>query len=154
MKARWPLIVGGIVVLVLAALSFLNGQVARHYHRPRLSQFHYTDVRSAQEAGAVEYSRFPSILPASSTDLNVWFREESELGGSFTFPVRDLPALKERARQVSGAVINDSPIKDSVGEHFAVITFSDQGGAFEIVISPLDKDRGLLHGLWERTPVR
>ena len=137
MRARWLLIVGGIFVLILAALSFFSWQAARHYHRPRFN-FHYTDLRSAKEAGAVAYSRFPSILPASSTDLNVWFREESELGGSFTFPVQDLPALKERARQVSGAVI----------------TYSDQGNAFEIVISPLDKDRGLLYGLWERKPVR
>lgn len=153
MRARWLLIVGGIFVLILAALSFFSWQAARHYHRPR-SGFHYTDLRSAKEAGAVAYSRFPSILPASSTDLNVWFREESELGGSFTFPVQDLPALKERARQVSGAVINDSPSKASVDEHIAVITYSDQGNAFEIVISPLDKDRGLLYGLWERKPVR
>lgn len=153
MRARWLLIVGGIFVLILAALSFFNWQVAQHYHRPR-SGFHYTDLRSAKEAGAVAYSRFPSILPASSTDLNVWFREESELGGSFTFPVQDLPALKERARQVSGAVINDSPSKASVDEHIAVITYSDQGNAFEIVIAPLDKDRGLLYGLWERKPVR
>ncbi len=153
MRARWLLIVGGIFVLILAALSFFSWQAAQHYHRPRFN-FHYTDLRSAKEAGAVAYSRFPSILPASSTDLNVWFREESELGGSFTFPVQDLPALKERARQVSGAVINDSPSKASVYEHIAVITYSDQGNAFEIVISPLDKDRGLLYGLWERKPVR
>ena len=154
MKARRLLSAAGIFLLVLAALSFFNWQAARHYHRPRPSYLHYTDVRSAQEAGAVAYRRFPSILPASSTDLNIWFREESELGGSFTFPVQDLPALKERARQISGAVVNDSPIKGSVGEHFAVITYSDQGGAFQIVISPLEKDRGLLHGLWGRKPVR
>jgi hypothetical protein len=154
MKARQLLIAGGIIGLVLAYLAFFSWQAARHYHRPRLSNFHYTDLRSAKEAGAVASSRFPSILPASSTNLNVWFKEESELGGSFTFPVQDLPALKERARQVSGAVINDSPSKASVGAPLAMITYSDQGNAFEIVISPLDKDPGRLYGLWERKPVR
>jgi len=157
MNARKLLIAGGIFILALAYVMFFSWQAARHYHRPRTSptQFlHYVDVRSAQEAGEVEYGRFPTILPANSTDLNVWFSSESHLSGSFTFPVQDLAALKERARQISGAVIDDSPIKGSLGEHYAVIAYSDQGSAFRLIISPLEKDPKVLHALWERTSER
>ena len=153
MSARRLLIAAGIFALVLACLMFFNWQAARHYHRPRTSQpqfLHYVDVRSAQEAGEVEHGRFPAILPANSTELNVWFSNESYLSGSFTFPVQDLAALKERARQISSAVIDDSPIKGSLGEHYAVVTYSDQGSAFRLIISPSEKDPKLLHALWER----
>ena len=143
------LVVGLIVFgeLVLGALGvnkqFTDAMLARLPDHPVA---HYPDFSAAQADFGPELTCLQEVIPQGSKNFSISVRSKMKMtNGSFDFPAAELATLKQRAHQITGAIVVENR------DNSVTIGFSSHGKDLWLTVWPSPEDPTHLRGDWTLT---
>jgi len=140
-----------VVGLIVFGERWVNKQVtdAMLARLPDHPAAHYPDFSAAQADFGPELACLQEIIPQGSKNFSISVRSKLKMtNGSFDFPAAELATLKQRAHQITGAIVVENR------DNSVTIGFSAHGKDLWLTVWPSPDDPTHLRGDWTLTSER